>query len=223
MDGQRPGDALAAAIGVTPDRARRWGGTWAGPVCIVPAGPNVNIYLTDRPGHVSEAEIEQRLPGALARLAGLPGVGLILVRGAEGVVCHHRGRRIPVPPPDGPTGCAVLDRADRARLSEELRALMAMPSAGDIMLFGHESTHGCVSFVGERGSHAGPSEAELDAFLLAPRDAAPALDSLASPAALYPLFEAYARDEEHSSPATRGGARTGVHARGRRGRASPAG
>src|SRR5262245_10044329 len=32
-------------------------GVWAEGLCIVPAGPNMNIYLTDRPGHATEAEL----------------------------------------------------------------------------------------------------------------------------------------------------------------------
>ena len=44
-----------------------------------------------------------------------------------------------------------------------LQDLLSMPSSGDVILYGH-----CVNFLDERGSHAGPSEAELCAFVAAP-------------------------------------------------------
>ena len=47
-------DALLSAFGVKPDSdpPKSRTGIWAGDLCFVPAGPNVNIYLTQRPGHV---------------------------------------------------------------------------------------------------------------------------------------------------------------------------
>ena len=49
-----------------------------------------------------------------------------------------------------------------------LRDLLSMPSSGDVILYGHCANAGCVNFLDERGSHAGPSEAELCAFVAAP-------------------------------------------------------
>lgn len=49
-----------------------------------------------------------------------------------------------------------------------LRELMAVPSAGDLVLDGIGAPGGDVSFLEERGAHPGPSQAELHAFILHP-------------------------------------------------------
>ena len=72
-----------------------------------------------------------------------------------------------------------------------LRDLMAMQSAGDIVLYGIGAPGGAVSFVDERGAHAGPSEDELHAFILHPPTARLPDDALTHPRQLYPHFLAY--------------------------------
>jgi hypothetical protein len=96
-----------------------------------------------------------------------------------------------IPPPPGPTGCPLFDRPDRPLVVQGLDDLLAMPSAGDVMAFGHYSTQGCVSFLNERGSHAGPSEEELYGVLLAPTGVTFDFDGVSRPRDLYPLFAGY--------------------------------
>jgi hypothetical protein len=172
-------------------RARERNAVWAGDLCVVPAGPNMNVYLTDRPGHVALEEIEGRYPGALERLSRHPGIGFLLARDAGGGVCYHRGAVLRIPPPPGPTGCPLFDRPDRQLVVQGLQDLLGMPSAGDIMLFGQYAEAGCVSFLGERGSHAGPSEEELYGFVLAPPGVTFDFESVSRPRDLYPLFAGY--------------------------------
>lgn len=164
---------------------------WAGGLCVVPAGPNANVYLTHTPHHVPVEEIEARHPGALERLSRHPGIGFILARDARGPVCYYRGSVLRVPPPEGPVGCPLFDRPDRALVTEGLQDLLAMPSAGDVVLFGHYAGPGCISFLGERGSHAGPSESELYGFVLAPPHVEFDFTRVTRPRDLYELFIAY--------------------------------
>ncbi len=200
--GERPGEVILAAFGRAPQGTGwRRHTIWAGDLCVVPAGPNVNVYLTDRPGHVPEAEIEVRYPGALARLSRHPGIGLVLSRGAHGLVCHFRGTAWRAPLPPGRTGCPLFDRLDRALVVRELEALLAMPRAGDVMIFGHDSPHGCVSYLGERGSHAGPSADELYGFVIAPPGVP--LHALAGPDDLHALFAGYAEPAADAPAAAR--------------------
>lgn len=78
-----------------------------------------------------------------------------------------------------------------------LRELMDMPSTGDLVLYGIGAPVGDVSFLDERGAHAGPSEAELHTFIFHPPSVAlPALP-LTHPVQLYPHFAAYG-DGAHS-------------------------
>jgi hypothetical protein len=149
-------------------QVREHNAVWIGGLCVVPAGPNANVYLTHTPDRVPAEEIEARYPGALLRLSRHAAIGFVLARDAEGPVCYYRGAVFRIPPASGPTGCPLFDRPDRDIVVRGLQDLLAMPSGGDVILYGHYAPAGCVSFLGERGSHAGPSEEELYAFLAAP-------------------------------------------------------
>jgi Type I phosphodiesterase / nucleotide pyrophosphatase len=172
-------------------RTRQRNALRAGHLCIVPAGPNVNVYLMDAKDHVPVEAIEARYPGVLEILSRHSAVGVALARDAGGPVCYHRGVRIRIPPPPGPTGCPLFDRPDRVLVTEGLRNLLAMPSAGDIVLYGHYAPRGCVSYLGERGSHAGPAEDELYGFVLAPPRVAFDFGAVRGPADLHACFAAY--------------------------------
>jgi hypothetical protein len=54
---------------------------------------------------------------------------------------------------DGP----FAERADRQLVLSGLRDLMAMRSAGDLVVYGIGAPGSDVSFIEERGAHAGPS------------------------------------------------------------------
>jgi hypothetical protein len=172
-------------------RSRERNAVWVGNLCVVPAGPNANVYLTDVPGHATAELIESRYPGALERLSRHPGIGFVLVRGAQGPLCYYRGTVLSIPPPPGPTGCPLFDRGDRALVARCLESLLEMPSAGDVVLYGHYAPAGCVSFLGERGSHAGPSEEELYGVALAPPHVTFDFAAVCGPRELYPLFAGY--------------------------------
>jgi hypothetical protein len=172
-------------------RARERNAVWAGPLCLVPAGPNVNLYLTDVPGHVPVEVIEARYPGALARLSQQPTTGFVLARDRQGAVCYYRDVVIRIPPPPGPTGCPLFDRPDRDLVVRGVEQLLAMPSSGDLILYGHYTAVGCVSYLGERGSHAGPSEAELYGVMLAPSTVPFDFETVTGPSDLYPVFIGY--------------------------------
>jgi hypothetical protein len=73
-----------------------------------------------------------------------------------------------IPPAPGPTGCPLFDRPDREIVVVGLEDLLGMPSGGDVILYGHYARAGCINFLDERGSHAGPSAEELYAFLAVP-------------------------------------------------------
>ena len=161
-------------------------------VKIIAAGPNAFVYFTDRPEPLSAAEIESRHPRALARLSRHPGIGLALARGASGPVCWYRGHRIPLTRrPDPAVRDPFARRTDREVVVAGLRDLMAMPSAGDIVLYGTGAPGGDVSFIDERGAHAGPSEAELHTFILHPPSVALPERPLTHPVQLYPHFMSY--------------------------------
>ena len=159
---------------------------------VIAAGPNAFVYFTDRVEPVPAAEIESCYPRAMARLSRHPGVGLLLARGAHGPECWYRGHRVPLGPRPAPVVRDPFEgRADREVVVAGLRDLMAMPSAGDIVLYGTGAPGGDVSFIDERGAHAGPSEEELHAFILHPPTVRLPEAALTHPRQLYPHFLAY--------------------------------
>jgi len=71
-----------------------------------------------------------------------------------------------------------------------IRDLMAMPSAGDLVLYGLEASHGHVSFISEVGAHAGPTADEMQTFIITPPGVS--LPSpITHPVQLYPHFDRY--------------------------------
>jgi hypothetical protein len=97
----------------------------------------------------------------------------------------------------------VFDRPDRDVVVRGLQDLLAMPSSGDVVLYGHYANAGCVNFLGERGSHAGPSEEELYAFVAAPPTVAFDFAGVDRARDLHSLFLRYRR------PAAGGGSPQG--------------
>jgi hypothetical protein len=178
-------------LAVVERPVRERNAVWVGGLCVVPAGPNVNVYLTHTPERVLAEEIEARYPGGLVRLSRHTAIGFVLTRDARGPVCYYRGDVFRIPPAPGSTGCPVFDRPDRDIVVRGLQDLLGMPSSGDVILYGHYAEAGCVNFLGERGSHAGPSEAELYTFLAAPPDIAFDFGRVTRARDLHPLFARY--------------------------------
>ena len=160
--------------------------------------PNAFVYFLDSPDPLLFEEIERRYPGSIPRLSGHPGIGLVLARSSTGAVCWWRGHQIPLEG-DGSDG-PFAARADRDLVLTGLRDLMAMPSAGDLVFYGIGAPTGDVSFIDERGAHAGPSQAEMQTFILHPPHASPSDTPLTHPVQLYPHFMGYAGPGEQPAP-----------------------
>jgi hypothetical protein len=162
--GLPPGVAGRDELGFEPHLDVRQSGERDG-IRVISAGPNAFVYFVDTPEPVPLEAIEARWPGLAAALSKSPGVGLVLARTANGPVCFWRGQGHRLDEPDrGP----YAEREDRAVVVRDLAALMAMPSAGDLVVYGIDAPEGHVSFIDEVGAHAGPSHDELHTFLVAP-------------------------------------------------------
>ena len=159
----------------------------AGGVRVIAAGPNAFVYFLDDPQPVPLERIEPEFPSLCEALTRAPGIGFVLVRSADGPVCFWRGKRYALEAlGDGP----FADRPDLELVVAGIRDLMAMPSAGDLVLYGLEAPAGNVSFIAEVGAHAGTTEDEMHTFVIAPPGARlPA--SITHPLQLYPVFAAY--------------------------------
>jgi hypothetical protein len=155
-------------------------------VRVVSAGPNAFVYFLDAPGPLQLEEIEARRPGLASTLSRDPAVGFVLARSAGGPVCFWRGQAYRIGEPGGP----FATRDDREMVFRELARLMAMPSAGDLVVYGIGAACGDVSYINERGAHGGPSPEELHTFVIRPA-ALPWPEHVDHPLALYELFMRY--------------------------------
>jgi hypothetical protein len=132
---------------------------------VISAGPNAFMYVLEATAPLDVAALEQRLPGLAEELSRSAGVGFVLARSRLGPVCFWRGKRYQLGQAEtGPFG----GRADAALVVQGIADLMAMPNAGDLVIYGIDAPGGHVSFVPEVGAHAGPSPEEVHTFIVCP-------------------------------------------------------
>jgi Type I phosphodiesterase / nucleotide pyrophosphatase len=154
---------------------------------VVSAGPNAFVYVVDEPEPLDMDAVEERYPGLAENLSRCAGVGYVLARSAGGPVCWWRGKRYRL---ESGEVDPFAGRADLALVVDGIHGLMAMPSAGDLVVYGTDAPGGHVSFIPELGAHAGPSPEELHTFIIRPTDRRlPA--PITHPTHLYPYFMGY--------------------------------
>ena len=154
---------------------------------VISAGPNAFLYCLDEKQPCDFDALEKRFPGLAQKLSQSPGVGFVLARSSSGPVCFCQGKRYRFPESgSGP----FADRADAGSVIQGITDLMAMPSAGDLVIYGTGAAGGNVSFIPEHGSHAGPSAEEMNTFIVRPRKIVLA-QTITHPAQLYDHFIRY--------------------------------
>jgi hypothetical protein len=134
-------------------------------VRVVVAGPNAFVYFLDTDAPLTIEAVDERAPSLADDISRGRGIGFVLARSAEGPVCVWRGKRYRL---DHDEPGPFAGREDLAIVLAGIRDLMAMRSAGDLVIYGNGSSDGDVSFIAELGAHAGPSADELHTFVLAP-------------------------------------------------------
>jgi hypothetical protein len=113
-------------------------------------------------------------------------VVFVLARSYNGPVYFGRGARSPL---GGAQRGPFEEREDRDLVLRDLATLMAMRSAGDLVIYGTGALEGNVSYIPEVGAHAGPSPDELRTFIVAPSPVP--VPAITHPIQLYDLFIAY--------------------------------
>ncbi|MGH7311697.1 MAG: alkaline phosphatase family protein [Candidatus Rokuibacteriota bacterium] len=171
-------------LGETPE-ARQQGG-----VRVIAAGPNAFVYFLDDDQPLTLEQVERRFPGLADELSRNRGIGFVLARTATGPVCLWRGKRYLIG--DEPAG-PLAGREDWALAAQGIRDLMAMPSAGDLVIYGNDSSEGTITYIPEAGAHAGPSAEEIHTFIVSP-PGVPMASSITHPVQLYAYFINYRED-----------------------------
>jgi len=156
-------------------------------VRVIGAGPNAFVYFLESVDGLELEWIDRRWPGLADEISRSRGIGFVLVRSAAGPVCITRGKRHRLDRNDGGPFAA---RPDRASVVTYVHDLMAMPSAGDLVIYGHDAPDGNVSYVAEIGAHAGPSSDELYTFVVCRREIE-LPRPITHPVELYPHFLEY--------------------------------
>jgi hypothetical protein len=172
-------------LGETPEVRERAG------IRVISAGPNAFVYFLDSPEPLTLEQIEKRFPALATAVSASRGIGIVLVRSASGPLCFWQGRRYGL---DELGVGPFAGRADLERVAEGIRDLMAMRSAGDLVIYGTAAPGGDVSFISEVGAHAGPSPDEMQTFIIHPR-AATVPSPITHPTQLYPCFVRYQEAE----------------------------
>ena len=139
------------------------------PELVVAASGNLaQISFPRMPGRVTREMLEARYPDLVRRLASEPGVGLVLVRTADGsVAIGPRGARWLA---DGRSEGDDPVAAYGPHALAGLRRVDAMPSCGDLVViasFDGTQTH---AFEEQVGSHGGLGGEQSDAFVLHPAE-----------------------------------------------------
>ena len=156
-------------------------------VRVISAGPNAFLYVLDTPKALDVDALDLRFPGLAEKLSESPMVGFVLARSEAGPVCFYRGARLLLSESEpGP----FAGREDLAVVIRGVADLMAMPSVGDLVIYGVGAPGGHVSYVPEIGAHAGTAPEEMNTFLMHPRNVT-VPGPLVHPLQLYDHFARY--------------------------------
>lgn len=154
---------------------------------VISAGPNALLYVLDAAQALDAGALERRFPGFAERLSRSPGVGFVLARSSAGPICYWHGKPYALRASEpGP----FRGRGDVALVVHDIAHLMSMPSAGDFVIYGTGAAEGTVSFIPERGAHAGPSHDEMHTFIVHPAEVSLPLP-ITHPMQLYDHFMRY--------------------------------
>jgi len=200
--GSRLEDALARApeqpLGADLERGLLDGRSRADPLparavedpIVVEAGNFAHVYLTRGHPPLEALEIVSRHREVLASAVQMKQIGIVALRQRDSAVAIINGA-IYRP---GEIECAPLSSAFSKRAVADLLAeLPAMPTAGDIVLFGQTtSAEGTIGFAWEFGSHGGLTRRETESMVCWPADSPLDLGALHHSAQLHErLSEVY--------------------------------
>ena len=130
---------------------------------VISAGPNAFLYVLDAAQPLGIEALDHRLPGLAEELSCSPGIGYVFARSTPGPVCFRAGKRYQLRDSEpGP----FAGRPDAEIVVRGVIDLMAMPSAGDLVIYGIDAAEGHVSYIPEMGAHAGPSPDEMQTFVV---------------------------------------------------------
>jgi uncharacterized membrane protein YvlD (DUF360 family) len=151
------------------------GGSGHGPaapppdVVVASSGSLAHVYFTSRLDRMSSEAIEALYPGLIEALARHPGIGVLLVRSAEGhALALGRHGRLDLTADEPDAGDPLAAYGSRA--ADNLRHLDGFDNVGDLILLGAvDDLSGEVTGFEELvGSHGGLGGEQAESFILIP-------------------------------------------------------
>lgn len=155
------------------------------PLVVADAGDVAHVYFTDRERPMGFEELSRRWPAQVKAAIDCPASGIVAVRGGRAGFAFHRGVRHDLAE-EGALG-GVLPY-DAGRLRAYLREMVALPSAGDLVVYGAGVPGGDVAYAFEFGSHGGVGSEEVETFFLHPWHVDVSADGPLGPVDLHHFF-----------------------------------
>ncbi len=172
------------------------------PIVCVDAGDLAHVYFTDEKEPLDFERIARRWPARLRAAIECPASGIVAIRGGKRGFAFVRGRKIDLAEPEAMKGVLPYDGA---LLGDYVAAMLATPSAGDIVVYGAGVPGGDVAYAWEFGSHGGVGAGDVDTFLLRPAHA-PSPGRVEGPLDLHRYFRARFVRQGRELPAAAGAA-----------------
>lgn len=158
------------------------------PVLAIYSSALANVYFMHADRRLDHHQIEESAPGLMQSLLSHPGVGLILVR--SGAATHAFMRHHHVVLEDASEEeiafLALYDEPGIVR--DQLIRLAAMPSGGDLMVFGAYDGTRVVNFEDHCGAHGGLGGVQMFPFFVAPAGVAHPFESITEATELNAFF-----------------------------------
>lgn len=135
------------------------------PLIVADAGDVAHVYFTDREAPLTWEELSSRWPAQSKAALECPASGIVAVRGGRAGFAFHRGVRHDLADEGALEGILPYDAH---LLRTYLREMVALPSAGDLVVYGAGVPGGDVAYAFEFGSHGGVGNDEVLTFFLHP-------------------------------------------------------
>jgi hypothetical protein len=157
---------------------------------VVEAGNFAHVYLTRGYPPLESLEIVSCYGQVLARAVQLKQIGIVVLRQRDSAVAIIGGA---IYRPEEIHRSPLANAFSKRAVADLLAELPAMPTAGDMVVFGESTSgDGTVGFAWEFGSHGGLTSRETESLICWPADSALDLGALQHSAQLYErLSEVY--------------------------------
>lgn len=172
------------------------------PLMVAGAGDMAHVYLAedDRRAPQDLDAIVARWPHLLESTVSCPASGIVVVRGGRAGFAFAKGRRFDLAEKGSLEGVLPYDGEV---LRSYLADMAALPSSGDLIVFGAGAEGGDVAYAWEFGSHGGVGVGDVETFVIHPPWVDPTPFSGKGPLALHRFFrERYQNDRRshHEGP-----------------------